>query len=54
MVLILGSIIVNCITVNGKNEYDFRGMDIGTAYYFCIQALNENGVSERTNVLLVE
>lgn len=44
----------NCITVNGKNEYDFRGMDIGTVYYFCIQALNENGVSERTNVLLVE
>ncbi len=41
----------NCITVNGTNEYDFRGMDIGTEYYFSIEALNENGTSEKTKCL---
>jgi xylan 1,4-beta-xylosidase len=44
----------NCITVNGAGEYDFRGMDIGTVYYFCIQALNENGISEKTKVIRVD
>jgi hypothetical protein len=43
----------NCITVNGANDYDFRGMDIGTEYYFSIQALSENGISDRTEVLKV-
>jgi xylan 1,4-beta-xylosidase len=44
----------NCITVNGAGEYDFRGMDIGTVYYFCNQALNENGISEKTKVIRVD
>lgn len=43
----------NCITVNGANEYDFRGMDIGTKYYFSIEALNENGISEKLEVIYV-
>jgi hypothetical protein len=44
----------NCITVNGECTYDFRGMDIGTEYYFSIQALNENGVSEKTNTIRIK
>lgn len=40
----------NCITVNGENEYDFRGMNKDDVYYFTIEALNENGLSERTEV----
>lgn len=40
----------NCITVNGGNEYDFRGMNKDEVYYFTIEALNENGISERTEV----
>lgn len=35
----------NCITVNGTNQYDFRGLDLGTTYYFAIEALNESGRS---------
>ena len=44
----------NCITVNGAHEYDFRGMDIGTEYFFCIQALSENGCSEKSKILKVK
>ncbi len=44
----------NCITVNSANEYDFRGMDKGTTYYFNIEALNENGISARSSTLRVE
>lgn len=41
----------HCITVNGKNAYDFRGMDVGTTYYFAIEALNEVGRSPLTKVI---
>jgi hypothetical protein len=44
----------NCITVNGENKYDFRGMDIGTVYYFTIEALNENGISEKAVIVKTE
>ncbi len=37
----------NCITVNGVTNYNFRGMDEGTTYYFTIEALGETGVSVR-------
>jgi xylan 1,4-beta-xylosidase len=43
----------NCITVNGEFSYDFRGMDIGTEYYFSIQALGENGFSEMLPPVIV-
>jgi len=36
----------NCITVNGENSYNFRGMDNGTTYYFSIEALSEAGRSK--------
>ncbi len=41
----------NCITVNGKNEYDFRGLDLGTTYYFAIEALSEVGRSPLTKTV---
>lgn len=44
----------NCITVYQASNYDFRGMDKGTVYYFSIEALNENGVSEKIKALRVE
>ena len=44
----------NCITMNGENEYDFRGMNKDEEYYFTIEALNENGISERTEVQKVK
>lgn len=36
----------NCITVNGETNYNFRGMDKGTVYYFSIEALGETGRSK--------
>jgi hypothetical protein len=36
----------NCITVNGETNYNFRGLDKGTTYYFSIEALGETGRSE--------
>jgi xylan 1,4-beta-xylosidase len=38
----------NCIMVHDANEYWFKAMDKEKAYYFAIEAINENGVSERT------
>ena len=42
------------IMVNGKNEYYFTGMDKADAYYFQIEAFNNNGISERTSVIKSE
>lgn len=44
----------NCIMVHDANEYWFKVMDKEKAYYFSIEAINENGVSERTKVMKVE
>jgi hypothetical protein len=33
----------HCITVNGDVQYDMRGLDLGTDYYFSIEALAETG-----------
>ncbi|PST84620.1 xylosidase [Pedobacter yulinensis] len=41
----------NCIMVHSNNEYWFKGMDNTKPYYFCIEAINENGVSKRTKVI---
>ena len=35
----------HCITVNGDTQYDLRGLDLGTGYYFTIEALAETGRS---------
>ena len=44
----------NCIIVHGNNEYWFKGMDSKKAYFYTIEAINENGISDRTEVLKVE
>ena len=43
----------NCIMVYDYNEYWFKAMDKLKTYYFAIEAINENGISERTKVLEV-
>lgn len=40
----------NCIMVHDFNEYWFKAMDLKKPYYFTIEAINENGVSERTEL----
>ena len=44
----------NCIMVHDANEYYYKAMDSEKAYYFSIEAVNENGVSERSAVQKVE
>jgi xylan 1,4-beta-xylosidase len=44
----------NSIMVYNSNEYFFKLMDKNRKYYFSIEALNENGVSERTPVTEIE
>ncbi len=36
----------NCVMVHNVNEYYYPGMDKTKPYYFAIEAINENGVSE--------
>ncbi|WP_445454925.1 discoidin domain-containing protein [Flavobacterium sp. HNIBRBA15423] len=42
------------IMVYGVNDYFFTGMDRTDAYYFQIEAFNNNGISARTAVIKVE
>ena len=44
----------NCIMVHDANEYWFKAMDLKRDYYFTIEAINENGVSEKFKTLKVE
>jgi xylan 1,4-beta-xylosidase len=44
----------NCIMVHDANEYYYKGMDKMKTYYYCIESINENGVSEKTKVIEVE
>ena len=41
----------NCIMVYGANEYYLKTMDKDIPYYFCIESVNENGVSAKTKVV---
>ena len=43
----------NCTMVHGVNEYYYKVMDSQVPYYFCIEAVNENGMSEKTKVVKV-
>lgn len=43
----------NCIMVYGANDYWLKTMDKEKPYYFCIEAINENGVSAKTKVIRV-
>jgi hypothetical protein len=40
--------------VHGANEYYYKAMDKLKTYYFSIEAINENGVSEHTDTIKVE
>ncbi len=42
------------IMVYGKNEYYFSGMDKAYTYYFQIEAFNNNGISDRSEIKKVE
>lgn len=42
-----------CIMVHSNNEYWMKSMDSQVPYYFQIEAVNENGVSKRTEVMKV-
>jgi len=44
----------NCIMVHNANEYYYKAMDREKTYYFAIEAINENGVSERSPVMKAE
>jgi beta-xylosidase len=42
------------IMIHSNNEYWMKAMDSQKTYYYCIEAVNENGVSERTKVIEVK
>jgi hypothetical protein len=44
----------SCIMVHSNNEYWMKAMDSQKTYYYCIEAVNENGVSERTATIKIE
>jgi xylan 1,4-beta-xylosidase len=44
----------NCIMVHDLNEYWFKGMDSQKACYYTIEAVNENGVSEKFKTIKTE
>ncbi len=44
----------SCIMIHDFNEYWFKAMDKMQTYYFAIEAINENGVSEKTKVMEVK
>jgi xylan 1,4-beta-xylosidase len=44
----------NCIMVYGVNEYWLKAMDKDIAYYFRIEAINENGISDLSGIVKSE
>lgn len=44
----------SCIMVLNANEYWMKAMDSQKNYYFTIEAINENGVSEKSKLVKVE
>ena len=43
-----------CIMVHDFNEYWLKTMDNQKQYYFTIEAINENGVSQKSSILKAE
>jgi len=41
----------NCIMVYNANEYWLKTMDNQKPYYFAIEAINENGIGERSSII---
>ena len=44
----------NCIMIHDFNEYWFKEMDSQKQYFFTIEAINENGVSEKSGLIKAE
>jgi hypothetical protein len=44
----------NCIMVHDDNEFWFKAMDSHKTYYFTIEAINENGVSEKYRMVEIK
>jgi xylan 1,4-beta-xylosidase len=44
----------NCIMVYNANEYWLKAMDKDVPYFFCIEAINENGVSRLSEIIKSE
>ncbi len=44
----------NCIMVYGANEYWLKAMDKNIPYYFCIEAVSENGTSKKSEIIKSE
>ena len=44
----------NCVMVHDFNEYWFKAMDSKMTYFFRIESINENGVSNKGNVVKVD
>ena len=42
------------VMVHANNEYWMKAMDSQKTYYYCIEAINENGVSERSKTIEVK
>jgi hypothetical protein len=42
------------IMIHANNEYWMKAMDSQKTYYYCIEAINENGVSERSKITEVK
>jgi len=42
------------IMIHSNNEYWMKAMDSQKTYYYCIEAVNENGVSKRSEIIKVE
>ena len=43
----------HCITVNGDTQYDMRGLDLVTDYWFAIEALAETGRSPLSKIIKI-
>ncbi len=44
----------NSITVLGEEQYDLRGLDLHTDYYFTIEAIGEAGISPKGKIVKVK
>jgi len=44
----------NCIMVYGANEYWLKSMDKNAPYYFAIESINENGISQLSEIIKSE
>ena len=42
------------IMIHANNEYWMKAMDSQKTYYYCIESINENGVSERSKIIEVK